>query len=98
MVLLKEEKEGGVVSCIFKSSNILASDYNQEKKELTIIFKEGRSYTYSGIEYKDYLRFEIAESQGQVFSKHIKKYDTKKNNNVDVKEILSKISELTKVS
>ena len=96
MFIERNEKDG-VISCLFKSSNILASDYNQEKKELTIIFKEGRSYTYSGIEYKDYLRFEIAESQGQVFSKHIKKYETKKNGNIDVKEFLLKISELTKV-
>jgi hypothetical protein len=96
MVLLKEEKEG-VVSCIYKSSNILASNYDQNKKELNITFKEGRNYTYSGVEYKEYLRFEIAESQGEIFSKHIKKHDTKKNDNVDVKEILSKISELTKV-
>jgi len=91
MVIDKKENEG-VISCLYKSSNILASDYNKEKKELSIIFKAGRNYTYSGIEHKDYMRFEIAESQGEIFSKHIKKYPTKKNEDINPNEILNRIA------
>jgi hypothetical protein len=93
MFVERTEKEG-IVSCLFKSSNILSSDYNQEKKELMITFNAGRRYTYSNIENKDYIRFEIAESQGEVFSKHIKKYPTKRNDDVNPAELLNRVSQL----
>ena len=93
MFVERTEKEG-IVSCLFKSSNILSSDYNQEKKELMITFNAGRRYTYSNIENKDYIRFEIAESQGSVFSKHIKKYQTKKNDDVDTSEKVNRLNEI----
>jgi len=95
MFIERIEKDG-IISCLFKSSNILSSDYNQEKKELTITFNAGSNYTYSGLEYKDYLRFEIAESQGTVFSKHIRKYPTVRNKDVNPTVLLEKVSELTK--
>ena len=91
MFIDRKENEG-IISCLFKSSNILASDYNQEKKELTITFNAGRSYTYSDINHKDYTRFELAESQGEIFSKYIKKYTTKRNPDVNPTELLTKVS------
>jgi len=93
MFVERTEKDG-VITCLFKSSNILSSDYNQEKKELIITFNAGRRYTYSNLEYKDYLRFEIAESQGEVFNKHIKKYPTKRNEDVDPTNLLNRVSEI----
>ena len=93
MFIERTEKDG-IISCLFKSSNILSSDYNQEKKELVITFNAGRRYTYSNIGYKDYLRFEIAESQGEIFNKHIKKYPTKRNDDVDTKNLLNRVSEI----
>lgn len=93
MFVERTEKDG-VITCLFKSSNILSSDYDQEKKELIITFNAGRRYTYSNLEYKDYLRFEIAESQGEVFNKHIKKYPTKRNDDVDPTSLLNRVSEI----
>lgn len=93
MFIHRIENEG-VISCLFKSSNILASDYNKEKKELVIIFNEGRKYTYSGVDYKDYHRFEMAESQGQFFNKYIKKYPTSKNPNVNTEEMLNQVTQI----
>ena len=93
MFVERIEKDG-IISCIFKSSNILASEYNQEKKELTITFNEGRQYTYSGVDYKDYHRFEMAESQGQFFNKYIRKYTTVKNPNVDTTELLNRVTQI----
>ena len=62
--------------------------------ELNITFNAGRRYTYYGVEHKDYVRFEIAESQGQIFNKHIKKYMTKKNEDIDPNPLLEKVSNL----
>lgn len=94
LMFIERTEKDGVITCLFKSSNILSSDYNQEKKELIITFNAGRRYTYSNLEYKDYLRFEIAESQGEVFNKHIKKYPTKRNDDVDPTNLLSRVSEI----
>ena len=66
----------------------------KEKKELTITFNAGRRYTYSNVEHKDYVRFEIAESQGQIFNKHIKKYTTVKNPDVNPTELLNKVTQI----
>ena len=93
-MVVERIENGNLIECLYKSSNILASIYNQEKKELTITFNAGRRYTYYGIEHKDYVRFEIAESQGQIFNKHIKKYITKKNEDIDPSSLLEKVSNL----
>jgi len=93
-MFIERTENNGIISCLFKSSNILSSDYNQEKEELTITFNEGRRYTYSGVNYKDYHRFEMAESQGQVFNKYIKKHPTVKNTNVDTTEMLNKVTKI----
>ena len=93
MFVERTEKDG-IISCLFKSSNILASEYNQEKNELTIIFNAGRKYTYSGVNHKDYHRFEMAESQGQFFNKYIKKYPTKKNDDINPIELLNRVTEI----
>ena len=93
MFVERKEKDG-VITCLFKSSNILSSEYIQEKKELIITFNAGRRYTYSNLEYKDYLRFEIAESQGEVFNKHIKKYPTKRNEDINPTELLNRVTQV----
>lgn len=93
MFIERIEKEG-IISCLFKSSNILASDYNQEKKELVLTFNAGRRYTYKNVDNKDYHRFEMAESQGQFFNKYIKKYETKKNDDINPTELLNRVTEI----
>jgi hypothetical protein len=94
MFIERKENENGVISCLFKSSNILASDYNKDKKELVVTFNAGRRYTYSNVDPKDYHRFEMAESQGEMFNKHIKKYPTVKNPDVDPSELLNKVNQI----
>jgi hypothetical protein len=93
-MLVERIEKDGIVSCLFKSSNILASEYNQASRDLVITFNAGRQYTYSNIDHKSYIRFEIAESQGSVFSKHIKKYQTKKNDDVDTSEKVNRLNEI----
>jgi hypothetical protein len=94
MFIDRKEEEDGIVSCLFKSSNILASEYDKENKQLTIVFNEGRSYTYLDVNHKDYHRFEMAESQGQFFNKYIKKYPTKKNSDINPTDLLNRVNEI----
>jgi hypothetical protein len=45
MILKKQEKDN-VVKAIYESSNICASTYNKQTKDLVIIFNNGGQYKY----------------------------------------------------
>ena len=86
MVLHRKQTESGV-KALYKSSNILASIYNESTKELEIVFKRGSRYLYENVTAPDYTRFELADSQGKVLNSHIKAYTFKKLDDVDPKSI-----------
>lgn len=96
-MLLKRQEKNGLIRGLYESSNILASTYNESTNDLEIIFKSGTKYKYSNVSKSDYMRFEIAESQGVVFNSHIKKYAFEKLENVDVNEIISEANSLAEV-
>ena len=93
-MILKRVETDVKIKAIYESSNILASTYESSKKDLTIIFRRGASYTYKNVDKTDYFRFETADSQGEVLNKYIKKYDAVKNDAVDVKKIEDEILNL----
>lgn len=95
MILKRVEKEN-VVKAIYDSSNILASEYNKSTKDLIITFKRGAQYKYLGVSSSDYMRFEIADSQGSVLNSHIKTYTFEKCENVDANLITEEIDKLKK--
>lgn len=90
MILERVEKDE-LVKAIYESSNIVASTYNRGNKNLNIVFKNGGSYTYQNVPETDYVRFETAESQGQVLNSQIKKYAFLKHDNVETDEVVKKI-------
>jgi hypothetical protein len=90
-MLLKKQETDNKVKSIYESSNICASIYDKENSSLTIIFNNGGQYIYEGVTKGDYLRFEMADSQGAVFNSHMKKYSFKKLDKVDVKDILVEV-------
>jgi hypothetical protein len=95
MVINREEKDG-VVECLYNSSNILKSEYNQSKNSLTVVFKSGLQYEYYNVLYRDYLRLEISESTGAVFNKMFgvkskRQYEYKKLDKVDPTELIEKV-------
>ena len=93
MILKRVEKDDKIKG-IYESSNILASSYETSTKDLTIIFKRGVSYTYKNVDKTDFFRFETADSQGQILNSYIKKYQSTKNESVDVDKILKEIENL----
>jgi hypothetical protein len=92
-VVKKEEKENGVIECLIDSSNILLSEYNKSKKTLKITFKAGTQYLYKDVLDRDYVRFEVSESQGSVFNKTMRKYEFEKLEKIDTTELLERIEE-----
>lgn len=87
MILKKQDKDG-LVKALYNSTNIVASIYESKTNTLDLIFKAGTKYRYNGVSKSDYMRFEIADSQGEIFNSHIKKYPVSKLENVDVTKIL----------
>ena len=92
-VVKKTEKENGVTECLIDSSNILLSEYNKNKKTLKITFKSGIQYKYKDVLERDYVRFEVSESQGSVFNKTFRKYEFDKLGVVDAEPLKELIQE-----
>ncbi len=93
MILKRVEKEN-IVKAMYDSSNILASIYDNTTNDLSLIFKGGRKYKYANVSKSDYMRFEIAESQGDVFNTHIKKYSFERLEDVDPTRIITEAEDL----
>jgi hypothetical protein len=88
-MLLKREENNGIIKCIFDSSNILESTYDKTTLELIITFTSGNRYSYPGVSKTDFMRFEMADSQGKVFNSHIKKYTSAKLTAIDPSKIIA---------
>ena len=93
MILKRIEKEG-VIKAIYESSNILASTYDPNTKNLTVTFKRGDQYTYKGVTDTDYFRFETADSQGKILNGKIKQYEFEKLEAIDTKKLLAEIDKI----
>lgn len=76
--------------CWLDSSNIIFSkcyDNPGELKVVKIIFKDGRTYLYRDVNVNDYISFRDAESNGQAFIKHIKKYSATRIQDTDLDKL-----------
>jgi hypothetical protein len=92
MILERVEKDG-LIEALYESSNVVASSYNKNQKDLNVTFKNGGNYTYQGVAETDYVRFETAESQGKVLNTNLKKYPFLKHENVNIEDITKRIKE-----
>lgn len=96
-MILKRKVLNEKIKAVYSSSNIAASVYDTDTKDLTLIFNNGGQYLYPAVTETDYTRFETADSQGVIFNSHIKKYKFEKLDAVDISELLKEISELKQV-
>lgn len=94
MLLQKETKNDRTTKALYSSSNICASLYDKATKELIITFNNGGQYKYKDVSYTDYTRFELADSQGSVFNKYLKKYTHENLGKGNVQDILDEVSVL----
>ena len=79
MAIIKEEIDGTKIKNQIKSSNIKASEYDTETKELVVEFINGAKYKYDNVPHQVYTKFRLAESQGKFFTTDIaKQYSYKK--------------------
>jgi hypothetical protein len=79
MAILKEEIVGTKIKNEIKSSNIKATEYDTETKDLVVEFNNGIKYKYDDVPHQVYTKFRMSESQGKFFTTDIsKKYQYKK--------------------
>ena len=93
-MILKRQEKDNVIKVMYDSSNILASIYNKETSDLTLIFGKGTQYKYPAVKQTDYNRFELAESQGKVFNSHIKAYAFEKLDDINPADILTEVENM----
>lgn len=94
MLIKKQVTDEAVVSH-YNSSNLMVSEYNQLNKDLIITFKNGGVYKYDKVSATDYMRFEMAESQGKVLNSLIKpNYTFTRLEDVNAAELDEKINSI----
>lgn len=94
MSRITKKIKGTIIECLYKSSNVLGSEYDTSKNELAIIFKNGLKYKYKNVPFEEYTRFEIAESQGKQFNMEIRKNrEFEKSEQVDTTRIIAEIKQ-----
>ena len=93
-MILKRQEKDNKVKAIYDSSNILASIYDKNTSDLTLIFSKGRQYKYEKVKSSDYSKFELSESQGKVFNTVIKGYTMEKLDDINPDLIVKEIEEL----
>lgn len=86
-MILRRDVKGNLVTAYYNSSNILSSIYDTNNKTLEVVFKRGARYLYENVDNVDYMRFELADSQGQVLNSHIKKYTFSKLDAIESKKL-----------
>jgi hypothetical protein len=93
-MLISKQTDGNTIQSLYDSSNVIASQYNVENKKLVVIFGKGGQYLYEGVDYSDYTKFEVSESQGKSFNTFIKKYPSKQLGIVDTTPIKEDIKNI----
>ena len=90
-MLVTRKEENSIIEVTYNSSNILSSSYDKLSQTLIITFKGGKRYKYPKVKPTDYLRFEIADSQGSVFNTHIKSYAFEKLEDINPDQLILEI-------
>lgn len=54
--------------CNLASSMLTSASYDDETKELTVVFSNGKSYTYEGVSINTYMDLKNALSAGKYFN------------------------------
>lgn len=96
-MILKRQEKDNKIKAMYKSSTILASVFETDTKNLTVIFANGGQYKYTNVGLTDYTRFETADSQGSVLNSYIKKYPFEKMTTIDTTAIIKEIFDLSSV-
>ena len=89
--LIERRIEGDKVTCLYKSANILQSEYYTSKMLLEVTFRNGFKYRYHAVTPMEHAGMQISDSAGQYLYKHFKAKRYDKLGVVPINEILERI-------
>lgn len=91
MGLFERRIEGDIITCLYKSANVLQTEYQLSKQLLEVVFRNGQKYRYHAVTPMEHAGMQIAESAGKYLHKTFisKKYE--KLSNVIVEHLLQKV-------
>lgn len=102
--MLLEKKESEIIEsgitfmaehCLYNSSNVIASYFDEKDRNLNVVFDNGSSYVYQNVLTTDYVWFRENPSQGKVIHNRLKDYKyTKGDPILNLDELKNKINEL----
>jgi hypothetical protein len=72
MALIERRIEGDKITCLYKSTNVLLTEYHTSMHTLEVTFRNGMKYVYHAVTPMEHAGLQIAESTGQYFAKTIK--------------------------
>jgi hypothetical protein len=77
MALIDRQIKGETVTCLYKSANILQTEYNMNTRILEVTFRTGQKYRYHAVTPMEHAGMQIAESAGKYLHKTFtaKKYE-----------------------
>lgn len=96
-MILKKVERDGIIDCLYDSSNIVGSQYNENEKKLSVIFKNGGKYTYSDVPKVEYIIFESSPSQGKVLNTRIKQYAFVNEGTISIDDYILEIEKVREV-
>ena len=104
LILNKYDGDNRLDHCFFDSSNVVyavCNDKLDDLKDLTVVFKDGRTYLYEQIPVSTYLLWRQSVSQGKdlfkyivVKDKGVDRYKTTRIQDTDLKMMESKKQEI----
>lgn len=90
--LLERRIEGDKITCLYKSANILQTEYTVSKMLLEVIFRNGFKYRYHAVTSMEHAGMQISESAGKYLYKNLKAKRFEKIGVVPINEILERIA------
>jgi hypothetical protein len=94
MALIERKIEGDKITCLFKSANVLLTEYQLSKQILDVTFRTGFKYRYYHVNPQDHAGLQIAESTGQYFHKVIRTHAFEKMGAVPITEMLRRADKI----
>jgi hypothetical protein len=91
MALIDRRIEGEKITCLYKSANVLQTEYNMNTRILEVTFRTGQKYRYHAVTPMEHAGMQIAESAGKYLHKTFTSKKYEKLGAVLVEHLLQKV-------
>jgi hypothetical protein len=94
MKLIERKIEGDKITCLYKSANVLQTEYLMSQQLLEVTFRNGLKYRYHAVTPMEHAGMQIAESAGKYLHKTFRPKKYEKIGVVMVEGLLQKVDKI----